>query len=66
MEKLKVPLIFTGPYSFDGSPVERVFSYLKRHTRDELNHLKLGSGNTPGDALLPPERYLVELIERKV
>jgi hypothetical protein len=66
MEKLRVPLIFTGPYSFDGSPVERIFAFVKRHTRDELNYLKLGSGTVRGDLLLPPERYLVELVDAKV
>jgi transposase len=26
---LRIPMIFSGPYSFDASPVEKVFAYFK-------------------------------------
>ena len=29
IDKLNVPVIFTGPYSYDGVPIERFFAYLK-------------------------------------
>ena len=29
INKLAVPIIFTAPYSYDGSPAEKWFSYLK-------------------------------------
>ena len=29
-ETLNIPVIISGPYSYDGSPIEKVFSYLKR------------------------------------
>ena len=29
IESLNIPMVFTGPYSFDASPVELFFSYLK-------------------------------------
>ena len=29
-ETLNIPVIISGPYSYDGSPIEKVFSFLKR------------------------------------
>ena len=29
MRHLEIPVLFTGPYSYDGSPVELFFAYFK-------------------------------------
>lgn len=30
IKALNMPMVFTGPYSFDASPVELFFAYLKK------------------------------------
>ena len=29
VENLKIPIVYTGPYSFDGAPIEKVFALIK-------------------------------------
>jgi hypothetical protein len=31
-----VPIIYTGPYSFEAAPVERAFALLKHRIKEEL------------------------------
>ena len=42
-EKLQIPICFTGPHSYDASPVELMFAAFKA---DDINprHLKTGKG----------------------
>ena len=40
MEKLehyRVPVLFSGPYSYDAAPVEKVFAYIKARDLNPLN-----------------------------
>ena len=40
-KKLRLPLCFTGPHSYDASPCEKMFAYFKQ---DDINpnHLPMG------------------------
>ena len=41
MEKLKIPVIYTGPHSFDASPCETFFAHFKRN---DINPNRLPTG----------------------
>ena len=43
LEGLDIPVIYTGPYSYDGAPIELLFAAIKTHDiNPEL--LKIGKG----------------------
>ena len=41
IKKLGIPVIFTGPYAYDGAPIEMFFSYFKSASLASL-HLATG------------------------
>ena len=36
LQEWRIPTIYTGPYSFDAAPVERVFALLKKRIKESL------------------------------